>query len=205
MMKMASGPTKINAWYSICELEILAMSRLAHQFLLILCFLFFHSRSLLAPCMNHQVFGNGQIGSRGIWGLIGEAIDNVFVSGCILKRLSDKQLEDETGSRSFGTQATKPVSINHIILTGGLGSSTYVTAAVESAIRRDTTLAPGLQTGRVKYENLATDRVRVTDEPQLCVVLGLLDAYRAQLLAEATPVKKARFSFRRPWLFVSRR
>lgn len=159
----------------------------------------------MASCMNHQVLGNDQTGSRGIWGLIGSAIDNVSVSGFIRKRLSDERVETEAGPLSFNTQAPDPVNVNHIILTGGFGSSLYVRTAIESAMHRDTRLAPGLQTGEAKYENLRTDRVRVTREPQLCVALGVLDAYLAQLLAEATPSKKAGFSLRRTWLSVLRR
>lgn len=155
--------------------------------------------------MDQQVFGNGQNGSRGIWGLIGSTIDDVSVSGCTLDRPSDKQLEDASISLSLGAHAITPVDVNHVFLTGGLGSCAYVKASIESAMQRDTRLPPGLQTGRAKYENLRTDHVLLTDEPQLCVAMGLIDAYRAQLLAEATPVKKAGFFFRRPWLFISKR
>lgn len=153
--------------------------------------------------MDHQVFGNGQVGSRGIWGLIGAIIDNISVSGSIHERQTDKKLEDR--AISFNTQATEAVNVDHIILTGGFGASPYVTTAINMAITRDKGLPPGLQTGRPKYENIGTDRVRVSDEPQLCVVFGLLDAYRTQLLAEATPVNKTRFSFHKSWPFIQKR
>jgi hypothetical protein len=140
----------------------------------------------MTTILDHQVFGDGQIGSRGIWSLIGATIDDVFVSGRIPpETLDDTQLQVEIGSKSFGPQVLDPVTVDHIMLTGGFGSQPYIRACIESAARRDGNVGADKQFGYAKYSNLAGECVRTTNEPQLCVVMGLLDAHITQITVEA--------------------
>ncbi len=132
--------------------------------------------------MDHQVFGDGKPTSSGILGLVGNAIDNVYVSGRKPQNPpSYKQLQDEIRSDAYLPHPMKPMKVDHIILTGGSASLNYMKTAIAAALRRDSQVSPDKTSGPQKYSNIAIDCVRGTDEPQLCVVQGLLAAYMDRL------------------------
>ncbi len=168
----------------------------------------FINRANLTACMDHQVFGDGQPGSRGIWGLIGAVIDDVFVTGRKTPEpLDDKQLKIEMGSNSLRPHEADPMTVDHIILTGGFGSLPYVREAIKAAARRDSHVAGHKQAGSSKYTNLAGECIRLTDAPQLCVASGLVEAHTAQLLAPAAAESNKRNPnwLERTWFRVYRR
>ena len=143
---------------------------------------FYCFSSFLTGFLEHQVFGDRKPTSSGILGLIGNAIDNVYVSGRKPPNpLSYKQLEDEIHSEGYLPHPAEPMKVDHIILTGGFASLHGVRTAIAAALRRDSQVSPDKTSGHQKYRNVAIDCVRGTDEPQLCVVVGLLDAYIARL------------------------
>lgn len=146
--------------------------------------------------------GSGKAGSRGIWGLIGTIIDNVFVSAHKVRpRLSDAELKDEMRKKEFHLQLPEPVKIDHLILTGGFGAQPYVRASLERLVIRDSQVEASKHTGGCKYTNLAGVSIKEPDKPQLCVSVGLLEAYVAQIVVSASDQKPGLFA---SWLRVFR-
>ncbi len=130
---------------------------------------------------------DGEIGSVGIWGLIGSTADDIFVSWRETPQpLSNRKLKKEISSSLFEFKPSNPPKVKHIILTGGFCAGNYVSSAIEDAVRQTTNISPGEQIGEPKYTNITPSCIRKTDEPQFCVVLGLMRAYQEEILGKLT-------------------